>query len=785
MRRLFILIFALCLIPAARAQLGAIGGFCVQGATAAQVQGLNSTNKLQGILPSCTATVFLTQTQTKATIFSDPAGAHQITNPMTASTGGQWLFYVSGSTDYDVVLSSGVTLTGLSPSFSGSVYAGNINGEYYPAACGRAGPPSWCSGTTAGAWITSACAQLPSTGGTLNFLGLTGTIPNSVPCSTPTKQVIMLQDPTSLLTITENDGGITFPQDNGSMFLGQGVGQCNFTSGGIHLGSSANVTAIVGPAHTDGSQENFTANGLCLFGAAGATVSQGLLYTQKTFTNTTFQGNVVSICPTACIKVLNGGGTQVLDNWLNVSDGLTSLTGTPLIIQGTGSQGCDVLGVTVSGGQIEHALGGGPEILVKGDGTGQELACDIHIRELGVERNPAGTASTVGIQIEDCKNCSVENVLSSGVSGSSADMIKIIQNASGSVANVVLQNISDIFGAYTNLLNDTTPAGKVIPFATQQFIATYYANPGYVQPPVLPPTTIQALGSDAMGGLGNFATGSGTLGTGFVQTGCLIGQGLSCTYTRDNSTAPPGLSWSQKVAITASTDPNGGDNGVQYGTPVSFTAGQTYIASFWGKGDGTYAGVPDFLLWNPLIPVFYCENKSPTGFNTTWTAYSFACTPSTSGTANIAIVGSTPANGTGTFWLGGFTFAPVAALAANSLLSSLAPYGIGPASAGQQTITINGTACQLQNTCTVGTGNQAAITQTVASSTGGTCTMAGATTCTITLGHTYTTPVCTATQQSTGTVIAAECLVSGVTATITAATSNSATWGALVFGNPN
>ncbi len=78
------------------------------------------------------------------------------------------------------------------------------------------------------------------------------------------------------------------------------------------------------------------------------------------------------------------------------------------------------------------------------------------------------------------------------------------------------------------------------------------------------------------------------------------------------------------------------------------------------------------------------------------------------------------------------------------------------------------------------------IQQTAASSTGGTCTMAASTSCTIALGHTYTTPVCIATQQSaTLTGGAVGCTVSGATATITAATANSEPWGAWVFGNPN
>lgn len=76
--------------------------------------------------------------------------------------------------------------------------------------------------------------------------------------------------------------------------------------------------------------------------------------------------------------------------------------------------------------------------------------------------------------------------------------------------------------------------------------------------------------------------------------------------------------------------------------------------------------------------------------------------------------------------------------------------------------------------------------QVAASNTGGTCAMAAGTSCTITIAHTYTTPVCIATQQSaTLTGGAVGCTVSGTTVTITSAVLNSETWGALVFGNPN
>lgn len=67
----------------------------------------------------------------------------------------------------------------------------------------------------------------------------------------------------------------------------------------------------------------------------------------------------------------------------------------------------------------------------------------------------------------------------------------------------------------------------------------------------------------------------------------------------------------------------------------------------------------------------------------------------------------------------------------------------------------------------------------------GTCAMSASTSCTVTIGAAYNgTPGCVATAQGT-TAIAGACSVSGTTVTITAASANSATWAAMLFGNPN
>ena len=128
---------------AAHAQTAAITQFCWRGGVPAVTSGLNSTNYLQGTIPSCTVTVYLTGTLTKATIYADGSNT-PLANPFTANAlgsaaPGQWLFYASTSNQYDVVLSGGippntyqtpVTLTGLG--------SGGGGGGSFPSGVGLA-----------------------------------------------------------------------------------------------------------------------------------------------------------------------------------------------------------------------------------------------------------------------------------------------------------------------------------------------------------------------------------------------------------------------------------------------------------------------------------------------------------------------------------------------------------------------------------------------------------------------------------------------------------------------
>lgn len=106
LKRIIILVFVLS-ASLARAQYFPIGGYCNKGAAPAATSGLQSTNFLQGIIPQCQITVYLTGTTTKAAIYSNATGT-VLTNPFTATGLGSWLFYSASGQQYDIVGSGGI-----------------------------------------------------------------------------------------------------------------------------------------------------------------------------------------------------------------------------------------------------------------------------------------------------------------------------------------------------------------------------------------------------------------------------------------------------------------------------------------------------------------------------------------------------------------------------------------------------------------------------------------------------------------------------------------------------
>lgn len=108
LRKLALALFLL--VPLATlAQDAPVTGYCVLGSSQASVSGLLSTNNQQGIIPSCTVSVYMTGTNILANpIYSNATGT-PLSNPFTAPTSGQWTFYSAAGAAYDIVLSGGIS----------------------------------------------------------------------------------------------------------------------------------------------------------------------------------------------------------------------------------------------------------------------------------------------------------------------------------------------------------------------------------------------------------------------------------------------------------------------------------------------------------------------------------------------------------------------------------------------------------------------------------------------------------------------------------------------------
>jgi hypothetical protein len=112
--RKWLLIIGLLLMPLTGMAQGtaAIQGNSYLGGTQSKTSGLNSSNYLQGIVPSATITVFLSGTTTKAMIFSNNTGT-PLSNPFTSNAigtlnPGGWIFFAAINQGYDIVASGGV-----------------------------------------------------------------------------------------------------------------------------------------------------------------------------------------------------------------------------------------------------------------------------------------------------------------------------------------------------------------------------------------------------------------------------------------------------------------------------------------------------------------------------------------------------------------------------------------------------------------------------------------------------------------------------------------------------
>jgi hypothetical protein len=212
---------------------------------------MQSVNTLQGIIPSCTVTVYLTGTSTKATLYRDASNT-PLGNPFTANAlgsvnAGAWLFFASTANGYDINLSGGVppltyttpvTLTDIYPSSQFTINTG-VN-EIIP------GTNVTCSPLSAG-----SCT------GNVTVNATSALMPTIIP---PIGGQYVFVPPTSY-SIIANNGTITISNTSATLTLPTGTSfelDDTVQWGGFALPSyvlPANVTAVYAVAVS--SQTNF------------------------------------------------------------------------------------------------------------------------------------------------------------------------------------------------------------------------------------------------------------------------------------------------------------------------------------------------------------------------------------------------------------------------------------------------------------------------------------------------------------------------------------------------
>lgn len=97
MKRFLWLLLMAGLATPAFSQTHAFNGMCEQGGVSAAVSGLNSTNKLDGIIPSCTVSVYFSGTTTLAPIYAASTGTGSVAG-VTITAGGSYSACPTGVT---------------------------------------------------------------------------------------------------------------------------------------------------------------------------------------------------------------------------------------------------------------------------------------------------------------------------------------------------------------------------------------------------------------------------------------------------------------------------------------------------------------------------------------------------------------------------------------------------------------------------------------------------------------------------------------------------------------
>ena len=322
MKRCVFALLALLSVPVF-GQTAAVNGFCEQGAKTATTSGLNSTNKLQGIIPGCTVSVYLTGNPTLATIYADAINT-PLSNPFTANTTtGQYLFYAATGTGLDVARSSGTTQTDVIPGGgSGSGGVSSINTLTGPAVF---------SGTGVSCSLVSGTIQCVFTGGF--------TAGNDLSGSSTAQNVIGIQNhpipsPTGAGYIYWNGSAWVYQNPAGAGT----VTTVGWTGGIVSIANPTSTPAFT-IAGTSGGHPYFSSASTWASTAAGT--AHGLWLAEGAGNADTTTGAGIAgqpLCsggtasdPSYCLLGIGAGGTgstTAAGTWANITGGTQTGSGT-------------------------------------------------------------------------------------------------------------------------------------------------------------------------------------------------------------------------------------------------------------------------------------------------------------------------------------------------------------------------------------------------------------------------------------------------------------------------
>jgi hypothetical protein len=327
MKNLFVLIVLAVSLPAS-AQLSTVNGWCEQGAQSAVVSGMNSTNKLQGIIPGCTVTPYLTGTTTLATYYLSLTGSPQ-TGPFTADTNtGQYLFYAANGICLDVYRSSGTTDTGVTPNTGGGVSQIVPGTNVTISSTGPSGTGIVTINST-----PSGTSPLTTKGDLYGY----GTTNARIPVGTD--GYVLTADSTQAVGLKWAAGGgsMTYPAANT-------IGVSNSGATAWRSPLYSDITALFGSGSCSGYLKS---DGTCSTPSGGVSSINGV---PGAFT---FSGSDVSCSTTTC--TFTGSGSVIgsiawaIPSWLTASPPTISASGTQTFTPTTGQTSHQVIGTCGTG----------------------------------------------------------------------------------------------------------------------------------------------------------------------------------------------------------------------------------------------------------------------------------------------------------------------------------------------------------------------------------------------------------------------------------------------------